>query len=276
MYKVYTNSYMDHLITSLKGLGLSDKEALIYLALLQLGPSTPYRMAKRAKIKRPTAYVIAEELLEKGFIVQSPAKKYTYIARAPEILFDECEKRLQESQKHLSELKSLGGGVAEKPSVLYFDGSEGVRQALFHRVKELHGSEVFGFYANAEYMDPTLIGVTKEFNEYCNTHDIRVRGIVTDSNEIKKMGFEKYFKLHDQTFGHLTAKIVPKDMYSSNASFEFYPDFIKIIFYDTAIALIIESPTVAKAMRQIFQMLWLRIGETEFNTSNFVYTDGKK
>ncbi|MDP2838323.1 MAG: hypothetical protein Q8O53_03555, partial [Candidatus Moranbacteria bacterium] len=66
------------------------------------------------------------------------------------------------------------------------------------------------------------------------------------------------------------AKIVPKDVYSSNASFEFFPEFVKIIFYDSAQAIIIESPTVARAMRQIFQMLWSRIGDDEYKHSQFI------
>ena len=261
---------MDHLIAPLRNIGLSEKEARIYLALLQLGPATPYRMSKRAKMKRPTAYVIAEELLEKGFVVQVPGEKHTYIARPPEVIFEEFEKRISESRKHLPELKSLQGGIAEKPTVLYFEGIEGIRQALFHRVKELHNTEVVGFYADPEYANINLLEVTKEFNDYRDTHNMKARGIVTDSKELREMGFEKYFNLKDPEHASINAKIVSKEIYSSNASFEFYPEFVKIIFFDTAVSVIIESPTVAKAMRQIFEMLWSRIGHDEFHTSKFV------
>jgi hypothetical protein len=64
-------------------------------------------------------------------------------------------------------------------------------------------------------------------------------------------------------------KFVPKEMYSSNASFEFYPDFIKILFFDTSVGVVIESPPVAKAMRQIFEMLWSRLGD-EYDTSRII------
>ncbi len=261
---------MDHLIPPLKNLGLSEKEARIYLALLQLGPATPYKMSKRAHLKRPTAYVIAEELLEKGFVIQAPGEKHTYIARPPEVIFDEFEKKIGESRKHLPELRSLRGGIAEKPSVLYFEGVEGIRQALFHRIQELGNTEILGFYADPEYASVALLPVTKEFNEYLAPHNIKVRGFVTDTKELKEMGFDKFFNLQDPAAAAINAKIVGKDIYSSNASFEFYPKFIKIIFFDTAIAIIIESETVAKALRQIFEMLWSRIGSEEFNTSKFL------
>ncbi len=261
---------MDHLIESLRNLGLSDKEARVYLALLQLGPATPYKISKRAHLKRPTAYVIAEELLEKGFVVQAPGEKHTYIARPPDVLFEEFEKKVEASRKHLPELKGLRGGIAEKPAVLYFEGVEGIRQALFHRVKETHNTEIVGFYADAEYASRTLLPVTLEYNEYRVLHNIKARGIVTDTKELREMGFDKFFNIKDPENSAFNVKIVSKDIYSSNASFEFYEDFVKIIFFDTAIAVIIESPTVAKAMRQIFELLWSRIGDDEFNKSKFV------
>lgn len=261
---------MEHLIEPLKNLGLSDKEARVYLALLQLGPATPYKMSKRAHLKRPTAYVIAEELLEKGFVVVAPGEKHTYIARPPDVLFEEAEVRIRNARKSLPELKSLQGGIAEKPTVLYFEGVEGIRQALFHRIKEFHDTEVVGFYADPSFASRSLLPVTLEFNEYRDAHNIKARGIITDSKELREMGFEKYFNLKDPKSASINAKIVGKDMYSSNASFEFFPEFVKIIFYDTAIAVIIESPTVAKAMRQIFEMLWSRIPEGEFNKSKFM------
>jgi DNA-binding MarR family transcriptional regulator len=261
---------MEHLIEPLRNLGLSDKEARVYLALLQLGPATPYKMSKRAHLKRPTAYVIAEELLEKGFVVVAPGEKHTYIARPPEVLFEEFEKRIARSRKSLPELKSLQGGIAEKPTVLYFEGVEGIRQALFHRVKETHDTEIVGFYADASFTSPSLLPVTLEYNEYRIAHNIKARGIIADTKELREMGFDKYFNLKDQTSSVINARIVSKDIYSSNASFEFYENFIKIVFFDTAIAVIIESPTVATAMRQIFEMLWSRIPEGEFSKSKFM------
>ena len=261
---------MEHLIEPLKNLGLSDKEARVYLALLQLGPSTPYKVSKRAHLKRPTAYVIAEELLEKGFVVVAPGESHTYIARPPDVLFEEFEKRMSASRKFLPELKGLQGGIAEKPVVLYFEGVEGIRQALFHRVKETHNTEIVGFYADAAYASKSLLPVTMEYNEYRATHNIKARGILTDTKELREMGFDKFFNLKDPANSIFNTKIVSKDVYSSNASFEFYQDFIKIIFFDTAISVIIESPIVAKAMRQIFEMLWSRIGDDEFNKSTFM------
>lgn len=251
-----------HLFETLKTLGLSEKEAKIYFALLQLGPATPYKMAKRSGLKRPTAYVIADELVGKGYAVKAPGDKHTYIARPPEVIYEEREEKMLEAKKTLRELQALKGGVADRPAVLYFEGKEGMKQALMYKIRELHDTEILGFFANPDFTTQETYEQSFEFNDYRMAHNITARGLVTETNTLK--GFEKY--LQDKTF---VPKFIPKDMYSSNASFEFYPNFIKILFWDASIGVIIESPTVAKAMRQIFEMLWLRLGD-EFNESKVI------
>ena len=252
----------DHLLKTLETLGLSEKEAKIYFVLLQLGPSTPYKMAKRSGLKRPTAYVIADELVEKGYAVKAPGDKHTYIARPPEVIYEEREQKMLDAKKNLPELQALKGGVADKPTVLYFEGKEGMKQALMHRARELHDTEIVVFFANPDYTTQETYEQSFEFNDYRIAHNIKLRGLVTETESLK--GFEKY--LQDKTF---MPKFIPKDMYSSNASFEFYPNFIKILFWDSSIGVIIESPTVAKAMRQIFEMLWSRLGD-EYDKSKVI------
>ena len=258
----------EHLFESLRTLGLSEKEAKIYFVLLQLGPSTPYKMSKRSGLKRPTAYVIADELVEKGYAVKSPGDRHTYIARPPEVIYEEREEQMLKAKKALPELQALKGGVADKPTVLYFEGKEGMKQALMYKVKELHDTEVVGFFANPDLSTEEAAQQAYEFNDYRIKHNIKVRGLLTEASKLKD--FEKYIK--DETF---IPKFIPKDKYSSNASFEFYPNFVKILFFDTSVGVIIESPTVAKAMKQIFEMLWIGLGD-DYDKSKIIKNSKKK
>lgn len=126
----------------------------------------------------------------------------------------------------------------------------------------MHNTEIVGFFANPDFSTKETQAESFEFNDYRMAHNIKVRGLVTETESLK--GFGEY--LRDKTF---VPKFIPKDMYSSNASFEFYPNFIKILFWDASIGVIIESPTVAKAMRQIFEMLWSRLGN-EYDKSGVI------
>jgi hypothetical protein len=131
-----------------------------------------------------------------------------------------------------------------------------------YRIKELHNTEIVGFYADPNFSTKETQAQAFDFNEYRITHNIRLSGLLTDVASLK--GFEKY--IVDGTF---IPKFIPKEMYRPNASFEFYSDFIKILFFDTSVGVVIESPTVAKAMRQIFDILWSRLGD-EYDNSKII------
>ena len=51
---------------ALRNFGLNDKEARVYVALLELGQTTAYAIAERSGLKRPTVYVILDDLRQKG------------------------------------------------------------------------------------------------------------------------------------------------------------------------------------------------------------------
>lgn len=240
---------MEHLIEPLKNLGLSEKEAQVYLALLQLGPATPYQVAKKSGLKRPTAYVIAEELCEKGLLIHVPGEeKRRYIARTPDAFIEEREVRLQAVKKILPELRSFQKGTAEKPSILYFDGVEGLRQAYEYKQRELHGGEIVGFFGNPDLVSPDIDKIAFEFNEYRQRHNIHMRVVGSDVP-----GLNRYAQYLQST---MTSKMLPPDVYSSPASIESCGSFVRIILFDSAQALIIDSPHTARAIEQIFELVW--------------------
>lgn len=241
---------MEHLIEPLKNLGLSEKEVRIYLALLQLGPSTPYQIAKKAEIKRPTAYVIAEELVEKGLIVHVPGeKKRNYIAKSPEAFFEEREEKLHRAKKILPELKSFQRGISEKPSILYFEGIAGLRQAYQYKQKELHGKEIVGFFASAEDASPGVMDVFIEWNEYKEKHGPRVRGLTVDAPSLQSLS--KFIGTN------LKTKFLPPELYDAKCSIESCDNqFVRICLIESAQTLIIESPKFAETMKEAFELIW--------------------
>jgi|SRR3989344_3228302 len=118
----------------LKDIGLSDKEAAIYLALLSFDKALVSDISEKAGIKRPTTYVILETLAKKGLVSESNiGKKTYYIAEPPEKLGLFVERQihlLEENKKSLDivvpQLKSIQREQGEKPMVQFFDGKEGV------------------------------------------------------------------------------------------------------------------------------------------------------
>lgn len=246
---------MEELIEQLKSLNLSDKEARVYLSLLELGPSTPYKIAKRARLKRPTAYVIAEELVSKGLIVQvTGEKKKLYMARSPESYFEDVESRLRIAKKSLPELMALQKKTSEKPNILYYEGLEGIKQAYDYRLKEFHGKEIVGFFARTKDVDPELSEkVFFPWNEYKKKNNINVRAFTPDDPGLQS--YEKFLSA-DGAEGKILARFLPESVYSADCSFEVFEWGIRVVIMESKQALIIESEKFAKSMKEIFELLW--------------------
>ncbi len=93
----------------LKELGLSEKEVAIYAALVEVGKTSPARLAKATGIKRPTVYAVGEDLLRKGLIeADTTGATMFYFPASAESLKRSVEKEKQalENKKHLLEALS--------------------------------------------------------------------------------------------------------------------------------------------------------------------------
>ena len=58
--------YPSHLVGALRAFGFDAKEARVYLAGLELGPTTVLELSRRTQLARTTLYPILEDLLSTG------------------------------------------------------------------------------------------------------------------------------------------------------------------------------------------------------------------
>lgn len=126
----------------LQDIGLNEKEAILYLALLAVDNSSVLDLSKKTGLNRSTTYVILEALAKKGLVSETTVGKKThYQAEPPERLETYVEQRkilLEEQAKKLKDIipqiKSVQREGGEKPVVQYFEGKDGVlsmTEALF-------------------------------------------------------------------------------------------------------------------------------------------------
>ncbi len=71
------------LIERVKEIGLTDKEARVYLSILELGEATAAEISKRSEIQRTTSYNIIPILQKKGLIDSSEKNgvKYFFVSK---------------------------------------------------------------------------------------------------------------------------------------------------------------------------------------------------
>lgn len=118
----------------LQEIGLSDKEASVYVALLAVDNDSVVDLATKTKINRTTIYPVLESLAKKGLISEVKVdKKVRFQAEPPERLETFVERvklQITEQQKRLKDiipqLRTIYKEDSEKPLAKFFEGKEGV------------------------------------------------------------------------------------------------------------------------------------------------------
>jgi len=122
----------------LQEIGLGDKEAAVYAALLQVDDDSVLDLSKKTKINRTTIYPVLESLAKKGLIsevkvnakvryqAEPPERLETYVDRQ-KVILEEQSRRLKDI---IPQLKSVQRDSGERPVVKYFEGREGIISSL--------------------------------------------------------------------------------------------------------------------------------------------------
>lgn len=238
-------------IEALENLGLSEKEAKVYLALLELGQSSAYKVAQKAGVKKPTTYVLLDDLMKKELVLKLPgAKKQMFVAKSPEDFFSIAQGRVNLATSLLPEIMSSMQGK-NKVQTIYYEGIDGFKQANWHKMKENSGKELIGFYASVENLNKEMLDISWQWADDLKKNNISVRGFVPIHETLGD--YRKADKEYNREM-----RVLPLEEYSAETSLDVLGNFVRIIDLtkDSPQAVIIENERTAKMVRQIFEMLW--------------------
>ncbi|MEK7672958.1 MAG: helix-turn-helix domain-containing protein [Patescibacteria group bacterium] len=235
------------LIDVLKNLGLSEKEAKVYLACVERGTAVVSDIAQAAKINRVTTYDILEKLKQKGLVSYFTKKKLKFFnAIAPENLLEEYEKRTSDLRTSLPKFKTLTGEI-NHPRVRYFEGLEGIKAIYADTLTSK--TEILN-YSNSLEIRNQWPNYDEEYVSKRAKKGIYLRGIAPKD----KAGESVHAK--DQKFNR-ELRLIPSDQFDFTNEINIYDDKVAIIsFKDELIGMIIESSEIANSQRAIFNMCW--------------------
>ena len=246
------------LINQLKNIGLSDNEAKVYMAMLELGPATMLEISAKAGINRPTAYVQVEALKKLGLVSsQIKGKKQLFMAESPDQLEFVIEKEKKEvEQKHeelkriLPELSNLFNLAGDKPQVRFFEGKEGLLK-MHSELLRTNTDEVVSFSSTDSIM--------KIFPDYPKTlslkrvqKKIKSRLIYTCKEPVMKMRDDEMLR---------ETKYISPDNFPFKSDIAVYGDNIGISALEgKVVGVIITHKELANSFRALFNLFWNSIG----------------
>lgn len=237
------------LLKELQNAGLTEKEAKVYLAALELGETTINRIAKKSGVKRSTVYLLIDALKEKGLMSAAKKnKKSLFFAEDPRILERQIEDKKSAILKALPELLSITNLLDKKPDIRYFEGREGIKEVYMDNLRypeqEICAwfSESFLEFDEKFFYDKYIPERIKKkiFARVILPENKITRGIKEDD--------EKYLR---------KTKLVPQEKFNLKIEISLYgTNKIGIMSYDDGIGLIIQSQKIYEALKYIFEFMW--------------------
>jgi len=251
-------------------LGLSDKEASVYLAALELGEDTAQNIAEKSGVNRATTYVILEKLIQLGLAsTVERGKKTVFIAEDPRELNNilnqqrqEIEQRSQLLEDSLTQLRAIYNANNQKPTVRFFEGPDGL-EAL-----DRYGHDQF--QENMEFM--SIMPVDRVEDMFPDRRKKAISDRVQLGIKSRVIYTHRNGAVLNEPINHSelrTAKYMPKDVFPITGSILIYPGWgVKFFNFEQGnlIGVLIQSPSVAHNLQELFELAWSNKTIDQYNT----------
>jgi HTH-type transcriptional regulator, sugar sensing transcriptional regulator len=245
--------YMD-LVEKLQKLGLTEKEARIYLSLLELEVATANEVAEKAGVNRSSTYVVLDSLLEKGLVSFSDGEEVRrYVASSPSVLADKATEAAERQTKIkmdlleiLPELKSLYKEIKYRPKIRIFEGKEGLVSGMN---ETLESNEKFlRAFTSGDKILSLIPGYMLLWSKKLLQRKINVRGIYVENFATRT--------LVSMSLGAGKSVFVPKKDFPFPIDVLIWDSKVGYLITDKAktTTIIIENDEVAQVMKGLFDM----------------------
>jgi len=246
----------------LKNLDLSEKEAVVYLASLELGLSTIQEIARKSQISRSTTYEIIESLMKKGLMsALTKGKKKYFSAEGSERLMAlidikerDIEKRKKELKAILPELKELARLSRERPKIRFYEGKQGIRriQEDILRTKNLGSIEEFVPLDDAYQLFPA------------HARDHRHWMAKRINMPEKVIYTSKKGAILPPKRGPIEALFIPIEKFPFHTEITIYADKVALVSFGRKLTgVVLESGDIANTLRCMFNLLWKALKKGE-------------
>ncbi len=172
---------------ALEEFGLENREAKVYVKLLELGGASASEIAKKVNILRPTVYDILDNMIKKGVVSYSlSAGRKIFSAVDPQILQQIVDEKKRIISHFIPELNEISKGSVVKPFVETYLGPKGVKTIYDDMLKE--GKDVYHLFNYKEYSKTFQLFFIQNFIKRRVERGIHFKGIVShiEDKEVAK------------------------------------------------------------------------------------------
>jgi HTH-type transcriptional regulator, sugar sensing transcriptional regulator len=245
----------------LKDLGLTDGEIKVYLALLELGPSTNSPIANKTRMQASSVYYCLNSLINKGFVsyvIKSNRKHFEANDpdSIPEIINDNIKKLEQQKKKINSivpKLKLKQTFAKKKSLAVVYEGFNGLKTIFNNLRQNLNKGESFCAFAIGQKAEENkaLQLFFQQHNRELKKKGIKLKLLSEESSRkvFKEMYGTKF--LQGQQELKYTKETIPSGV-------TIWRDNVVIHVWDglEPMSFMITNPQVAENYQKYFNSIW--------------------
>lgn len=240
----------DDIKNTLVDFGLSEHEALVYLAALSLGPSTANEIAKHSGVKRTTIYPVVESLKRKGIMnIEVNGLKKSIVAENPEKLEQIIEQKKARLIGMIPELTAIQSLKNNESFIKYYEGIQGVKTVYDSILDGLKPGDDYLIISDMERFLKMDKPYFTNFIEKRAKLNLKVRTIIQDTADAH------YYKNIERNTNQ-EIKIFDKSV-DLKANLVILPNKIVITqIVEPIVSILIENKSIVEMHRQQFEIIW--------------------
>jgi sugar-specific transcriptional regulator TrmB len=234
----------------LEEMGLSNAEAKIYLALLELGSTTTGKIIDKTKLQSSTVYHILGSLAEKGLITYILKGKIKYFqAEKPETFLAFLEDKKRKFRNILPELREKQAIGKQNQTARVYEGVNGLRTAFYDILDTMKKGEEYYFFTAPmnKLFYKNLVTFFRNYHQKRVEKGILAKGLTTiKSKKIIKDIFKGIKLVRIKYIGDFAPTGVV--IYANK--------LITWDWQDIPTAFVIESQPIAESYKRFFEKKW--------------------
>jgi len=247
---------MDTIKDLLTQIGLNEKEALVYLKMLELGDAPAKSIIKATGLKKGNTYDILYNLEDKGLVSKHLSNKVMIFRPAPPAQLLKLAEQQQEHidnarrilEKKLSKLNQKYEYSVGRPIVSHFEGEDGLLE-VFKDVYAKKDGPVYGCG------DIDIIEATFPKHAAEKLIPLRKKNNLKAISIFTKSPLSEEYKKHDKEQNR-ESLLVDKKKYPLPAEIDVYEDKIAMMSFAKGkfTSIIVQNEDFATSLRSIFKL----------------------
>ena len=237
----------------LREAGLTHNEAIVYKALLELGPSLAGQISRKTGLHRRTVYDTTEMLIKKGligYILKNNRRLFQ--ASPPQRFLDIIKEKENIINEILPEMLSFYQKTQEKEETNFYKGRQGLKTVFEDQIQTKKEILVLGASPLAYEI---LQFYFKWFDKRRKEHKIKTRIIFNKTEKAEKI--RKTEKQKKPRIPLAEIRYLPQK-YTSPLAVNIYGNKVAIILWskENPFAIVIKNPEISEGYKKYFELMW--------------------